>query len=101
MMPLRSQIVRTLARSASERQYGTRDHSRFACRVLAALCSVALSGQGPWEGREHRVAKSARAPEDIGLSQITLIDGQIRRRLSDAGFVPSPPATDGQWCRRL
>jgi len=38
---------------------------------------------------------------DYGLSQVALINGQIRQGWQDQQYSPSPAATDGEWCRRL
>jgi hypothetical protein len=45
--------------------------------------------------------KRANKVDDFGLSQVRLINDTIRQGWADHNFVPSPPATDGEWCRRV
>jgi hypothetical protein len=45
----------------------------------------------------HRPAKT----NDFGIAEIQLINEAIARGWSDHELVPSKPATDGEWCRRV
>src|SRR5688572_16510326 len=38
---------------------------------------------------------------DYGLPQVRFINEQIRQVWTDNQMSPSPPATDGEWCRRV
>lgn len=46
-------------------------------------------------------AKTATAPADFNLSQVRTINEQIRAVWTDYKLTPSPPASDGEWCRRV
>lgn len=46
-------------------------------------------------------AKEAPAAADFGIPQVAKINSEIRQVWQDNGMKPSPPATDGEWCRRL
>ncbi len=39
--------------------------------------------------------------KSYGLPQVGLINEQIRSSWQEQHLTPSPPATDGEWCRRL
>jgi hypothetical protein len=63
----------------------------FGCSLM--MGQVAL-GQTP--------KSSAKAgPSDYGISQVAKINEQIRQVWIDNQMTPSPPATDGEWCRRV
>ena len=38
---------------------------------------------------------------DYNLPQVKFINQEIRQVWTDKQLVPSPPATDGEWCRRV
>ncbi|MGE0758136.1 MAG: DUF1549 domain-containing protein, partial [Pirellulaceae bacterium] len=41
------------------------------------------------------------AGNDYGIPQVRFINEQIRQAWRENELVPSPPATDGEWCRRV
>jgi hypothetical protein len=41
------------------------------------------------------------AEEYFGIPQVRYINEQVAAGWDDAGLVPSPVATDGEWCRRV
>jgi len=47
------------------------------------------------------IAVSCRAADDFGFEPVKFINEQIVAGWSDAELSPSPPATDGEWCRRV
>ena len=46
-------------------------------------------------------SRDAREADDFGLAQVRLINDAIRQGWSDHQLVPSPAASDGEWCRRV
>ncbi len=58
--------------------------------VIVAVAATAL-GQG----------RSSRKTADFGLKQVVMINELVERGWKDYGITPSPPATDGEWCRRV
>jgi hypothetical protein len=46
---------------------------------------------------DRRTAKT----DDFGLAEVRMINDAIARGWSDHELVPSKPATDGEWCRRV
>src|SRR5262245_55762417 len=62
---------------------------------LAAESTTTLATTGG--ASVHQRDKS----DDFGLPQVRLINTAIRQGWADHGFVPSQPATDGEWCRRV
>ncbi|HEY2761959.1 MAG TPA: DUF1549 domain-containing protein [Pirellulales bacterium] len=46
-------------------------------------------------------AKSPRASGQMGTEQIDFINAQVRAGWMAAHLLPSPPATDDEWCRRV
>jgi hypothetical protein len=66
----------------------------FALTVFAligACQSVAIA----------QTTKPVVGPTDYGYPQVAKINEQIRQVWSDNNMTPSPPATDGEWCRRV
>jgi hypothetical protein len=47
------------------------------------------------------VAVSGHAADDFGFEPVKFINEQIAAGWTDAELSPSPPATDGEWCRRV
>jgi hypothetical protein len=66
-----------------------------AARLWCA-CGLAASGFG---GIPPAVA--GERPEHYGIPQVRFINESIAAGWKDAGLEPSPPATDGEWCRRV
>ena len=42
-----------------------------------------------------------RSVDDHGIPHVAFINEQIAAGWDDAGIAPSPPASDGEWCRRV
>lgn len=56
------------------------------------------------EATPEKPAPAAKLPKpapDFGIPQVARINEEIRTAWADYGLQPSPPATDGEWCRRL
>jgi len=46
-------------------------------------------------------ASGSSGPSDHGMRQVAFINQQIRRVWEEYQLTPAPPATEGEWCRRL
>jgi hypothetical protein len=68
----------------------------FAFAMLGLLASGAVAQ----ESSSARDSKSA-GPHDFNIPQVRMINEQIRSVWSDFKMTPSPPATDGEWVRRV
>jgi hypothetical protein len=70
---------------------------------IAALAAVGLSllPMASFAQSRTRSAKQPAGPQDFGIPQVRAINEQIRRQWTDFQLTPSPPAADGEWCRRL
>src|SRR5262245_16004560 len=62
--------------------------------VLLSLLSASATAQTTAKAQ-------AKGSRDYGLAQVRTINEEIGKVWKDAGLVPSPPATDGEWCRRV
>lgn len=73
--------------------------------LLTAVAMVGLlaSSVVAQEATSPRTSKSAAtaAPADFNLPQVKTINEQIRAVWSDFKLTGSPPASDGEWCRRV
>ena len=47
------------------------------------------------------LAKDGDSAPDYNVPQVRMINQEIRTVWADNQLVPSPPATDGEWCRRV
>ena len=56
--------------------------------LFLAACTLAVS----WP---------ARGAEDFGSGPVAFINERVAAGWSEAEITPSPPATDGEWCRRV
>jgi hypothetical protein len=63
-----------------------------AVAVLVAGFLSSAAGQSP---------RTAGGPSDYGYPQVAKINELIRQVWTDNNMAPSPPATDGEWCRRV
>jgi hypothetical protein len=55
-----------------------------------------------WSGGVPPAAAGPRtAAADYGIPEVRLINQAMRAGWQDARLVPSPQATDGEWCRRV
>lgn len=65
---------------------------------------VGQSSQGGAARRAPRaggVAKSGAPHQEIAIPEVRVINEKIREGWKEASLTPSPPATDGEWCRRV
>jgi len=70
-----------------------------AVLVLIALGSSVALAQAA-KAKESKPKESAAAA-DYGIPQVKVINEHIARVWKDNQLTPSPPATDGEWCRRV
>ncbi len=75
------------------------DSLTFDRRRLAVFLSVGF-WIGIWNGT-WAADSSGRSAAGVELPQVQRINAEIRQVWSEFELSPSPPATDGQWCRRL
>jgi Protein of unknown function (DUF1549)/Protein of unknown function (DUF1553) len=75
--------------------------------IVVGCCAVA-AGQGPAasaaatrSGSSKEVTVRTPAAADHGIPQVKRINEEIRRVWADNKLLPSPQATDSEWCRRL
>src|SRR5688500_7584866 len=68
----------------------------FGAKHLLALLAISFVA---WSAAEVQ-GKDESAP-DYNVPQVKFINGEIRKVWSENQLVPSPPATDGEWCRRV
>ena len=68
----------------------------FGAKHLLALLAISFVA---WSAGEVQ-GKDESAP-DYNVPQVKFINGEIRKVWSENQLVPSPPATDGEWCRRV
>src|SRR5687767_2875625 len=82
--------------------------------VLAAVfvlaCSFGVRAQDESSTSKSGAAKEPAAKEptvkaplasDYGVTQVKRINEEIRRVWADNKLMPSPQATDSEWCRRV
>src|SRR5687768_9099730 len=74
----------------------------FALWMACAAAVVAQDTPAPKApgAKDSKASKTATVP-DYNLSQVRTINEQIRAVWNDFELKPSPPATDGEWCRRV
>ncbi|MBW3598601.1 MAG: DUF1549 domain-containing protein, partial [Planctomycetes bacterium] len=51
--------------------------------------------------QSRRAARGEAGTQDYGIPQVRMINDRIRSQWTDWQLTPSPPATDGEWCRRV
>jgi hypothetical protein len=66
--------------------------------ALAAFC---LGLAPAAEGQTRRSPKQEAGAQDYGIAQVRQINEQIRQQWTDYQITPSPPASEGEWCRRV
>jgi hypothetical protein len=69
--------------------------------LAAAVEAWAAPGDAATEKPAAGKAKAAAAVPDYGLPQVARINQEISQVWKDNNIAPSPPATDGEWCRRV
>lgn len=62
------------------------------------LCALLLICVRPGFGQ---TGTSQSGPSTSMPPQVAQINEEIRKSWKDAGIKPAPPATDGEWCRRV
>jgi hypothetical protein len=65
-----------------------------------STCTFATDAASPATASAP-AGKRGREPNDFGVPQVHLINDAIRQGWADHDLAPSPPATDGEWCRRV
>ena len=70
---------------------------------LAADDSPAGTSPGSASASKSRDAKKGAAPvvSDYGIPQVRFINQQIAQVWKDNEMTPAPPASEGEWCRRV
>jgi hypothetical protein len=66
------------------------------CALVWGLTAMALATSAAAQEKKGEI----QVP-DYNLPQVKSINEQIRQVWTDNQLVPSPPATDGEWCRRV
>lgn len=69
-------------------------------RIVSGTLSILLLG-GIISSAVAQSPKKATAAMDYNIPQVKYINEQIRQVWTDNQMAPSPPATDGEWCRRV
>ena len=72
---------------AQVRQIGAARRTVLWASVVAAAFPAGVAG--------------AAGDESFGIPQVRFINEHVSAGWADAGLEPSPPATDGEWCRRV
>jgi hypothetical protein len=75
--------------------------SAFSAVVLLSVCVGLATAQEATTPKEPKDPKKGPVVLDYNLSQVRTINEQIRAVWTDFKMNPSPPATDGEWCRRV
>lgn len=68
--------------------------------VAAAMLGMAVLTTLAEAQPRQRAGKASLAP-DYGIAQVRTINEHIRTQWKDWSITPSPPANDGEWCRRV
>ena len=68
--------------------------------ALAVVPAPAAPEDSPAK-TESKAKSNAPVIPDYGLPQVAQINQEIRQVWTDNNMQPSPPATDGEWCRRV
>jgi hypothetical protein len=69
--------------------------------ALVAMTPALVMAQGAADPQKSKAKESQAGANDYGLPQVRMINEQIARVWKDNNLSPSPPATDGEWCRRV
>jgi len=70
-------------------------------QISLALWATLMVGVLSLPADAARRASENEAADDLGISQVALINKHIRQGWKDYEYQPSAPATDGEWCRRV
>ena len=82
---------------------------QFAALALATILVVCCTSRAQTKSpaskspapKAVKPAKEEAAAPDFGTPQVREINKQIRQVWTDSKLTPSPPALDGEWCRRV
>jgi hypothetical protein len=69
--------------------------------VGLAIFAIASSAAGQSATESKPTVSKGGSGADHGIPQVRRINEEIHRNWEDNKLRPSPPATDGEWCRRL
>jgi hypothetical protein len=69
--------------------------------LLSFLCFGIAQNSLAAEAIVRAPRSSAKPAHDFGIAEVALINEAIRKGWADHSLVPSKPATDGEWCRRV
>lgn len=69
--------------------------------LLSAPNSVLLGQEATTSTTPAKPSATGPVVPDYGMPQVKFINEQIRQVWTDNQLTPSPPATDGEWCRRV
>jgi hypothetical protein len=87
-------------RSGGHKRRGTAGVVAFSLAWFWLGAAVAQAAD-PTASRQSHRSKAAANRSDFGIPEVRLINESIAKGWADHGLVPSEPATDGQWCRRV
>ncbi|HEV7278571.1 MAG TPA: DUF1549 domain-containing protein [Pirellulaceae bacterium] len=69
--------------------------------VSVEATSTAAASTDAAKAEASPAVKLPKPAPDYGIPQVARINEEIRTAWIDYDLKPSPPATDGEWCRRL
>ncbi len=69
--------------------------------LLICVTTAVLAAEAIIQPPATPAVKRGKEADDFGLAQVRLINDAIRQGWADHQLVPSPAATDGEWCRRV
>ncbi|HEX5104962.1 MAG TPA: DUF1549 and DUF1553 domain-containing protein [Pirellulaceae bacterium] len=72
----------------------------MACLATVSLLALAAV-PAPAAPEESKAKSAGPTVPDYGLPQVARINQEIRQVWTDNNLQPSPPASDGEWCRRV
>ncbi len=68
--------------------------------IVAAMAFTLTVNSAEAQSRS-RAARQSAGPQDYGIPQVRKINEEIRAQWAEWQLTPSPPATEGEWCRRV
>jgi len=69
--------------------------------LVAVSRGVLAADAGPKAAALSKTQPAGKKTIDYGHAEVALINEAIRKGWTDHDLVPSKPATDGEWCRRV
>jgi hypothetical protein len=69
--------------------------------ALLVVCVVTALASEPAADARSRRHTAAGRPADFGIREVRLINDWVAKGWTDHDLVPSKPASDGEWCRRV